>query len=224
MQNKNLNKIINIFYNKRLKYEQYIKLSEYFRKKRSENLLFCDHYPVITAGIQYKEESFKFSKDWIEKHGIKIYYTNRGGDLTAHELNQIIIYLHIDLKKRQIKISNFIDTIVSITKDLIYQDFQINLNYNSKMPGLYTELGEKIVSMGLEIKKNFTSSGLAINYTNDLKTFEFIYPCGYKNLKVNSVKNLLVELNHKIDDLLFEQKKNDFCIKWAESFLSFLES
>lgn len=224
MKNKNLNKIINIFYNKRLKYEQYIKLSEYFRKKRSENLLFCDHYPVITAGIQYKEESFKFSKDWIEKHGIKIYYTNRGGDLTAHELNQIIIYLHIDLKKRQIKISNFIDTIVSITKDLIYQDFQINLNYNSKMPGLYTELGEKIVSMGLEIKKNFTSSGLAINYTNDLKTFEFIYPCGYKNLKVNSVKNLLVELNHKIDDLLFEQKKNDFCIKWAESFLSFLES
>lgn len=224
MQNKNLNEIIKIFYNKRLKYEEYIKLSEYFRKKRLENLLFCDHYPVITAGIQYKEESFRFPKKWIENQGIKIYHTYRGGDLTAHELNQIIIYFHIDLKKRQIKISNLIDTIVAITKDLIYQEFRINLNYNPTMPGLYTEFGEKIVSMGLEIKRNFTSSGLAINYSNDLKTFEFIHPCGYKNLKVNSIKNLLMKLNYKIDDLILELKKTDFCKKWAESFLSFLES
>ncbi|MFN3605436.1 MAG: lipoyl(octanoyl) transferase LipB [Leptonema sp. (in: bacteria)] len=226
MQNQNLKNTIKIFYNKTLPYKKYQTLAKYFRKKRIENLIFCDHYPVITAGIQYKEESFKFPKEWLERKGIEIHYTQRGGDLTAHEKNQIIIYLHIDLKKRQIRISDFINAIVVITKDLIGAIFSISLYYNLEMPGLYTNLGEKIVSFGLEIKKGFTSSGLAINFTNDLRTFEYIHPCGYKDLKINSIKNLLLNSNkdYKIDDLVLEKKKNDFCKAWSERFLLFLDS
>jgi hypothetical protein len=92
-------KNIKIFRFKTLPYKTYLNLSEYFRKKRCENLVFCDHHPVITAGIQYKQESFKFQTDFISKQGVEIHYVKRGGDLTAHELGQIIIYPHIDLKK-----------------------------------------------------------------------------------------------------------------------------
>jgi Lipoate-protein ligase B len=94
-----------------------------------------------------------------------------------------------------------------------------------QMPGLYTEKNEKIVSMGIEIRKGFTSSGIAINYSNSLKTFDYIFPCGYKNLKMNSIKNLLIEQNptiKKIDDDEWNSKKIDFCKKWAEKFLKSL--
>jgi lipoyl(octanoyl) transferase len=224
------NKIQNIpIYNfKTLNYAKYLKLAEYFRKKKKENILFCDHYPVITAGIQYKKESFKLPEELIKRQGIEIYYTKRGGDLTAHELGQIIIYPHIDLKSRKIFLVDFIKTMMEITKDLIYSEFQIELFYKENMPGLYTLKEEKIVSMGLEIRQGFTSSGIAINYSNDLKTFSYIFPCGYKNLKMNSIKNLLTEkINqnlsiNKMDDDVFHTKKIDFCKKWAKKFLDSL--
>lgn len=225
MKHYSLKKNIKVFYNKTLSYQAYQKLSDYFRTKRWENLLFCDHYPVITAGIQYKEESFKLPKDFIEKQNVKIFYIQRGGDLTAHERNQIIIYLHIDVKKRQIKLADFLNQMIVLTKDLLRELFCVELFYNPKMPGLYDSDGKKIVSFGLEIKKGFTSSGLAINYTNDLKTFEYIYPCGFKFLQVNSIKNLvLLNSNYKKDDLDFDKKKIDFCKQWSESFLYYLQS
>jgi len=218
-------KNIKIFRFKTLPYKTYLSLSEYFRKKRCENLVFCDHHPVITAGIQYKQESFKFQTDFISKQGVEIHYVKRGGDLTAHELGQIIIYPHIDLKKRRIFLTNLIETIINITKNLIEQEFHLSLIYKEEMPGLYTEKNEKIVSMGIEIRKGFTSSGIAINYNNNLKTFDYIFPCGYKNLKMNSIKNLLIEQNptiKKIDDDEWNSKKIDFCKKWAEKFLKSL--
>ncbi|GIX43224.1 MAG: octanoyltransferase [Leptospiraceae bacterium] len=224
-----MNKIknIDIYYFKTLSYQRYLKLAEYFRKKRKENLLFCDHFPVITAGIQYKKESFKIPEEFIQKKGIEIYYVKRGGDLTAHELGQIIIYIHLDLKKRKISITDVIQIIINITKDLIYLEYGISLIYKEDMPGLYTEKNEKIVSMGLEIRKGFTSSGIAINYCNGLNTFNYIFPCGYKNLKMNSIKNIIEQKNlvdKKIDDDEFNYKKIDFCKKWADQFMQYLSS
>ncbi len=220
-----LKKNIKIYYNKTLPYDTYQKLADYFRIKRWENIIFCDHYPVITAGIQYKEESFKFPKDWIEKQNVKIFYTQRGGDLTAHELNQIIIYPHIDLKKRQIKLTDFLNQIIFLTKNIIEDKFSVRLNYHSEMPGLYDLAGNKIVSIGLEIKKGFTSSGLAINYTNDLKTFTYIFPCGFRFLKMNSIKNLVSEqFNDKKNDFDFNKKKIEFCKQWSDLFLQYLQS
>ncbi len=198
--------------------------SYFFRKKRWENLLFCDHYPVITAGIQYKQESFKFPTEYISNNNVDIFYTKRGGDLTAHELGQIIIYPHIDLIKRKYPITRFISQIIEITQNLILREFKISLHYLKEMPGLYTNTGEKIVSIGLEIRKGFTSSGIAINYQNNLNTFKYIYPCGYKNLKIETLINLIQkESNNKLDDSEIIKKKYDFCKKWAQEFLSLLE-
>ncbi len=214
-----------VFNFKTIPHKKYIKLANYFRKKRKENIIFCDHFPVITAGIQTKKESFKIPENLIKEQNIDIEYIKRGGDLTAHEIGQIIIYPHIDIKKRKISIVKLINHIIEITKDLIFKEFQIKLSYKEDMPGLYTNDGEKIVSIGLEIRNGFTSSGIAINYQNDLKTFNYIYPCGYKHLKMNSIKNLLKnndDLNSKFDDEIINKKKFDFCRKWSEDFIAHL--
>ncbi len=214
--------LIPVYNFKTISYKKYINFSSYFRKKRKENILFCDHFPVITAGIQYKKESFKIPEHFIRNKNIDIEYVKRGGDVTAHELGQIIIYPHIDLKKRKIPIVEFINNMVDITQNLILKEFHIKLHYREDMPGLYTHEGEKIVSIGLEIRNGFTSSGIAINYQNDLKTFDYIYPCGFKYLKMNTIKNLLsvIDTNTKFDDVILNKKKFDYCIKWSEEFIS----
>lgn len=214
--------LIHVYSFKTISYKKYIKFVDYFRKKRKESILFCDHFPVITAGIQYKKESFKIPEHLIRDKNIDIEYVKRGGDVTAHEPGQIIIYPHIDIKKRKIPITKFIIDFIKITENLIFEEFHIKLLYKEDMPGLYTHEGEKIVSIGLEIRNGFTSSGIAINYQNDLKTFEYIYPCGFKHLKMNTIKNLALvnSTNTKFDDVVLNKKKFDFCKKWSESFIS----
>ncbi|MCS7204471.1 MAG: lipoyl(octanoyl) transferase LipB [Leptospiraceae bacterium] len=218
--------MIPVYPYKTIPYDSYLRLSHYFRKKRKENLMFCDHYPVITAGMQFQPKSLKVSEEWLKLHQIDFFHVKRGGDVTAHELGQIIIYPHIDLRKRKILLQNFIDMIVSITKQTVKEIFQIELEYKKDMPGFYFD-DQKVISMGLEIRAGFSSSGLAINYKNDLKTFRFIHPCGYENLKMTTIEQILENqkkiTNQEKKELYLEAKKIDFCKRWEELFCSYLD-
>ena len=198
-------------------YRRYIQYADLLRKHRSENIVFCEHRPTITLGIQTKPESLLTEPASLSKQGVEVVAVKRGGDATAHEPGQIIVYPHIDLKQRQIKLSDFVSGIIDITGRVIESMFQLKLVPNPDAPGLYNTDGEKVVSMGIEIKKAFSSSGIAINYTNDLNTFSFIHPCGYHDLKMASIyPGQSVE---KKNDPKLQTKKKEFCKLWAGQFI-----
>jgi lipoyl(octanoyl) transferase len=207
-----------LYLEKPIRYKRYMYYTELLRRSRHENLIFCNHYPVITLGLQTKESSLLLSAEEIARRGIDIFAVKRGGDATAHEPGQIVIYPHIDLRSRKIALSDFVRTLLDITSESLNHVFGLRLQGDEKAPGLYTAAGEKVVSTGLEIRSGFSSSGLAINYKNDLSTFSVIHPCGYSGLRMQSILHLTGQ-TEKMHDPETEVKKKEFCRIWAERFI-----
>ncbi len=170
-----------------LDYARYVRFQERLRTRRRELLLFCHHPPVLTAGVQAKEASLVTSPAERERSGIPIVSVGRGGDYTAHEPGQCVIYPHLDLRARDLPISAVFRDWLALTADSVREVWGIELRSREEAPGLYTRDGAKIASIGLMFKSFFTSFGLAVNIANDLKTFAHIHPCGYADLNMTSV-------------------------------------
>ncbi len=173
-----------------LSYEKYIRLQAGLRNKRRELLLFCQHPPTLTAGIQALPENLLLSKQELTQKKISHLKVDRGGDYTAHEPGQCVIYPHIDLRKRGLLIRTFLQTITAITIQGLKNIWNLETIYEPNRPGLYRSSDQaKIASIGLLFKGFFTSFGLALNVSNSLSTFLHIHPCGHKNLPICSVQS-----------------------------------
>lgn len=199
-----------------MRYTRYQNYSNLLRQYRKENIVFCQHYSVVTTGIQTNPNSLLISSQEFANRGIDLVSIKRGGDATAHEIGQIVIYPHIDLRKRKINLTQFIRALFDISANTVLNLYGLQLFKNTEAPGLYDINGEKLISIGVEIRAGFSSSGVAINYSNSLKTFSFIHPCGYSDLKM---KTLIKPKSEKKNDLELESKKKEFCLLWADQFI-----
>ena len=153
-----------------------------------ELIWFLEHKSIFTAGTSYKE------KEIIDK-SIKIFKSNRGGKITWHGPGQIICYVVIDLKKRKKDIRKFIlaieKTIINTLEELNIKSFNdrnnvgIWINDNNEI--------KKIAAIGIRVKKWIAFHGFSINYTNTLREYEKIIPCGISNrgiININQIKKV----------------------------------
>lgn len=165
-----------------------------------ERVLFLEHYPVVTAGIKSKSASMLISADELSKRDIDFHDVGRGGDMTAHEPGQLVIYPHIDLKKRSLGLSDYFSLILSVTQESILSAFSIE-TVKHDSPGLYVKNGAKLASIGIQAKSFFTTHGIAINIDNDLSTFDTIHPCGFPDLMMTSIAKQGADVA-RIDDFI----------------------
>jgi lipoyl(octanoyl) transferase len=196
-----------------LSYDKYLSFQEKARKKRMECIFFLEHPPTITAGTSFEDKNLLYSKDFLYQNGIQIYYTKRGGDFTAHEPGQVVVYPHIDLKKRNISVIDFIGFFRLSIGESVHETWNLSLIDKKESPGLYLENApeKKLVSFGIYFKSFFTSFGASINIDNTLETFQRINPCGKNHENIISIKKLGLDtkkkqeftrlLNHKLEKL-----------------------
>lgn len=154
-----------------------------------ENILFLEHFPVITAGINSKKENLLVSESLLKEKKIDFEEIQRGGDFTAHEPGQLVIYAHIDLKKRNWGIDFFLKSFQDSVSDAVLSVSGVSLFCDPKRPGLYLSKNpdKKIVSIGVYFKSFFTSFGAAVNLNNSLEIFRNINPCGISAENMSSV-------------------------------------
>jgi len=83
----------------------------------------------------------------------------------------------------------------------------ININSNrSPDTGVWVE-NDKICAMGMQIQKDVSSHGMALNCDIDLKWFEYIVPCGLVGKGVTTVTKLRGE-KFQVDDVIDVFTKN----------------
>lgn len=201
---------------KPISYPRYLQFQETSRRFRRESILFLEHSPVITAGINAKDKNLLLPSSELFKLGIPLYQIPRGGDYTAHEPGQIVVYFHVDLRLRKIVPLYFLDWVTQTLKESIQEIWGVPLIPNKENPGLYRGDGKKIVSIGFSLKGFFTSFGIALNYVNSLHTFQFIQPCGMQS-------NLVTNLQSSIDkwDPKWENEKKNMWIHQLGKSLEF---
>ncbi|AAN48930.1 biotin/lipoate protein ligase [Leptospira interrogans serovar Lai str. IPAV] len=200
-----------IEFRKKIPYLRYLEMQEKLRKFRKECILFLEHAPTITGGINYNPENLLVKPEFLESMGIQIHWTQRGGDFTAHEPGQLVLYSHVDLKKRNLSIRFYLENLLRSVIDSVRSTWDLQLISDSDSPGLYLESNpsQKICSIGVNFKSFFTSHGIAFNLSNDLKTFRCINPCGRNWTNMTSVKDLGFDFGlHKRDELISCLKKN----------------
>ena len=144
-----------------------------------DELWLVEHDPVFTLGQAGKPEHVLAPGD------IPVIRTNRGGQVTYHGPGQIVAYLLVDLRRRNLGVREFVCRIEQALIDTL-ATWSIVAQRKDGAPGVYVG-GEKIGALGLRVRHGCTFHGLAFNVAVDLEPFDRINPCGYAGLPVTSV-------------------------------------
>ena len=145
-----------------------------------DELWFVEHQPVFTQGQAGKAEHILAPGD------IPVVQVDRGGQVTYHGPGQQVVYIMINLRRRNLGVRHLVTAIENSIIQLL-EKYQIKSSARADAPGVYVSDGDKICSIGLRIRKGCSFHGLALNIAPDLEPFNRINPCGYSDLKVTSM-------------------------------------
>lgn len=143
-----------------------------------------EHHPVFTLGLAGKKEHILNLN-----HDIPIIHCDRGGQVTYHGPGQVIVYMLIDIKRLNLSIRELVERIENGVIDYLATHNLVG-NGDRNAPGVYVD-NKKIASMGLKVRKGCTYHGLSFNVKMDTTPFNYINVCGYSNLKVTQLQELV---------------------------------
>lgn len=156
-----------------------------------DELWLLQHPPVFTQGQAGKAEHV------LAPGVIPVIQADRGGQVTYHGPGQWVLYLMVDLRRRQLGVRDLV-TLIERSVVQLLQEYAICAAAQAQAPGVYVA-GEKIASLGLRIRRGCSYHGLALNVDMDLEPFGRINPCGYEGLRVTSMGELLPESALEMD-------------------------
>ena len=148
----------------------------------TDELWIVEHPPVFTLGQAGKPEHL------LRDIGIPLVQIDRGGQVTYHGPGQVIIYLLLDLNRRQLKVRELVRHIEQAVIDLLAAH-GVTAERHANAPGVYVA-GAKIAALGLRIRRGCSYHGVALNVQMDLSPFAAINPCGYPGLAVTQTHDL----------------------------------
>ena len=148
-----------------------------------DEIWLLQHHPVLTQGLRGKAEHV------LPDNTLPIVQSDRGGQITYHGPGQLIAYLLIDLKRHQLNIRSLVSCLEDAVIDVL-ASYDIAAYADCKAPGVYVEKA-KICSLGLRVRKGYSYHGLSFNVAMDLKPFSYIHPCGFKDLAVTQLTDLV---------------------------------
>lgn len=145
------------------------------KNEAPERIWFLEHPNIYTCGRSYKE------KDILVSNSTPIVKTARGGRVTFHGEGQRIVWLMLRIHNHAPHIRAFIDLIQKwIMKSLLY--LGIKTDIHPKHIGIWVRHDKhnqnKIVAIGLRVRKGISRYGFAINVTTNLNFYKNIIPCG----------------------------------------------
>jgi lipoyl(octanoyl) transferase len=152
-----------------------------------DELWIVEHPAVYTLGLSGKREHL------LNIGNIPVIHSDRGGQVTYHAQGQVIIYTLLDIKRLNINIRQLVSLLEQAMIDTL-AFYGIVAIAKAEAPGVYVQ-GKKIGSIGIRIKNSCSYHGLSFNNDMDLTPFNFINPCGYKDLKVTQLSDLGVIIN-----------------------------
>ena len=146
-----------------------------------EALWLLEHDPVVTLGRRGGELR-------TVPEGVPVVSVERGGLATVHCPGQLVGYLIVDLGSRKGSVRRMVDAIEEgLIRWLATQG--IAAHRSPGRPGVW--VGDaKIAAVGLHFRRGVSMHGFALNLQPDLRSFEWIVPCGHR-APVTSVAALL---------------------------------
>lgn len=151
----------------------------------SDSIIFVEHDSVYTFGKNSDKSNLLVSKD----SKIKIYETERGGEITYHGPGQIVCYPILNLKNFKQSVTWYMRALEEVIIETL-KLFNIKALRKDGLTGVWVK-DEKIGAQGVRMTKWVTMHGFALNVNTDLRFFNDIIPCGIKDFGVTSIEKII---------------------------------
>lgn len=182
-----------------MEYEQAFELQKkLFNARRQgsigDTVIFVEHPPCFTIGRHGGFDHILASPEFVESQGIRVYETDRGGDITYHGPGQIVCYPILDLKG----FGRDVHLYAHLMEEFLIRTlgaFGIKAGRHPDYPGVWVGTA-KVAAEGIAVQHWVTMHGVSLNVCPNMMHFTFIIPCGISTLGVTSMAQLL---GHNVD-------------------------
>src|SRR6188768_687253 len=172
-----------------------------------ELVWLLEHPPLYTSGTSGRDT------DLLDIR-FPLFSTGRGGQLTYHGPGQRVVYVMLDLKRRQPDVRAYVAGLEQwIIRTLAA--FNVRGERREDRVGVWVKRPDKgaghedkIAALGIRVQRWVTLHGIAINVEPDLTHFANIVPCGVREARygVTSLADLGIAATMDDLDLALRQK------------------
>ena len=211
-------------YNKALALQHRIVASRQKKLLNSDLVLLLEHPAVFTLGRRGGLSNLIVSPDYLKKKGIAIVPAERGGDITFHDIGQLIAYPIVNLRANRLSVTDYVSALEEV-KIGTAAKFGITAVRRDLNRGVWVGT-RKLGSIGIAIRHGITFHGMAFNVNLSLTPFDWIRPCGLHNVRVTSLareRSQPVNTEH-VREILIKQFESVFKIQFQVTTLEGLPS
>ncbi len=145
-----------------------------------ELVWLLEHPPLYTSGTSAKPG------DLVDPR-FPVFATGRGGQFTYHGPGQRVVYLLLDLKRRQPDVRAYVASLEELIIHTLAA-FNVRGERREDRVGVWVArpdkgggFEDKIAAIGVRLKRWVSMHGIAINVEPDLSHFSGIVPCGIED-------------------------------------------
>jgi lipoyl(octanoyl) transferase len=155
-----------------------------------EHLLLLEHPSVFTLGRNADSTDVIADSGWLDRRGVEVHESDRGGQATYHGPGQLVGYPIVDLKPDRRDVRRYVRDLEEVLI-LTLADYGVAGEPALSPRPVGVWVGErKIASLGIHLRHWVTTHGFALNVTTDLSFFSGIIACGMQSAPMTSIEEL----------------------------------
>jgi lipoate-protein ligase B len=152
-------------------------------------LLSLQHDPVVTLGKRGRAEHL-LAPALLRAHGVDLFKVDRGGEATFHGPGQLVLYPILHLERLGLGVVDVIRDLAAAICDTL-ATYGVAASYDKEHPGVWTQDGRKVASVGMRVSGGVSTHGVAVNLDLDLTGFSLIVPCGMPDAPITRLADLV---------------------------------
>ena len=160
-----------------------------------ETLFLLEHEDVITIGRNAGTADLHVSTGQLERLGVALRPSDRGGKLTYHGPGQLVAYPILKLEGTERDVRGFVRKLEDVLA-LTAADFGVAAA-RSDVPTRWSSVwvgNDKLAAIGVHLSDWVTTHGVALNVTTRLDRFGLFVPCGIPDGGVTSLEKARPDL------------------------------
>lgn len=178
-----------------------------------DTLILTEHEPVFTLGLRSGADAhLVWNRQQLDRAGVDVVKTNRGGDITYHGPGQLVGYPILSLAARK-DLHAYLRFLEEVLIETVAA-FGLTATRREGKTGIWIGT-RKIAAIGVAVRRWVTYHGFALNVDPNLAHFGGIVPCGIA-ASDGTVTSLAAELGRPIElDAVKREVARAFAQQWV---------